>query len=276
MILRFFLSCCLTAGIGLLTASAGAAAENKKSEASLNDLSMEVTALQTIGSFKMTAAQMRKLQKLAAETAEKPRKRTPAKASAEYRQAVIALRAALVDNVDDGQIDQLSEELEELREADRPKLDDTAEITDAARRRAPEVLRLMSARQVAAYVALNAQEIHGPREVLTKALDQARDLKAKEWKEFRDTVSDEVGRLVAGIDEAKAEKIAIKVVVFLSKVRELTADDFAKQRPTLEKEARQIAGGAHPTDVLKHDLEYALAELLSNPRLAEVLKARLK
>jgi hypothetical protein len=265
--------------LALLTAAcpAPAAADDaKKDGLSLTDLSLEVNALLRMHYFKVTPSQMDRLQKLAKETAEKPRKRKAGQASDDLREALESLHGALVEDLDDDQIDSLEERLDDLREAEKPALDDDVEITDAARRRAPEVLRQLSARQVAAYIAANSDDLHDPLERLTEALAKAQELKARAWKELRDETAEEVGLLVAGLDEEKSEKVSSKALTLLSRARGLTAEEFRKQQPELEKEARRIVGDVQPTDVLRHAAEYALAELLSNPRLEAALKARRK
>jgi hypothetical protein len=62
----------------------------------------------------------------------------------------------------------------------------------------------------------------------------------------------------------------------LIQVRALTEEEFKAQRPELEKMARAIVGDLSPLDVLRHALVQDLAELLSNPRLAAAIDARLK
>jgi hypothetical protein len=261
---------------GLWAGRSAAADGPKKNQPTLTDLSLEVAALQTLHEFKFTPAQMEQLQKLAKETAEKPRRRKAGQGSEDFRAALASLHQALVDDLDDDMIDNLEEQLDGLRDAEGPELDDEVEVTAAARQRAPEVLRGLSPSQVAAYVAANNDEIQNPLERLTDALGKVGGLKPAKWKALRDEVSEEVGRLVAGLDENKSTKVADQVVALLTKARGFKAEEFKKQRPALEKEARRLVGDVHPVEVLRHTAEYALAEMLSNPRLGEALKLRLK
>src|SRR5262249_55497143 len=115
-----------------------------------------------------------------------------------------------------------------------------------------------------------------PVESLLDALDAVRSLKADEWKALRQDLADQVGRLVAGLDADKATAVGDRAVQLLIRVRALKEAEFKEQRAELEKEARQLAGEAGPLDVLRHLAEYALAELLSNPRLGQALTARLR
>jgi hypothetical protein len=262
----------LTLTAALYWVSPGGAADPP----SLNDLSMEVSALYTLYQFQLSPAQMEKLRRLARETAEKPGARQAPKASDEYRKTLGELRDALVSADDGDLIGALQEKLDELAETEKPEVDGGFEVTDAARRCVPELFRLLTARQVVAFVAAYGDQFPDPNERLLEALDKVRDLKPREWKELREDLSEEVGHLVAGLDPDKAVRVGDKVVQWLITVRALTEDEFKTQRPELEKRAREIVGDVAPLDVIRHAVEYALAELLSNPRLGEALAARLK
>jgi hypothetical protein len=263
-------------GLGGVALSALAGGPGKSPPSSLNDLSLEVSALQALYYFKITPAQMEKLKKLAKDTADDTGARLAPKASDTFRQTLLDLRTALVKADNDELIDKLQEKLEDLRDAENPELDEGFEVTDAAHRKAPEVLQFLSARQVAAYLAAYGEQFPDPLEHLLDTLGKVRGLSAKEWKQTRESVSEEIGRLAAGLDSEKADEIAEKVVQLLIQARALTEDEFKKQRPELEKTARQIVGNVGPFDVLRHSVERALAELLANPRLVAAIDARLK
>jgi hypothetical protein len=246
----------------------------KKAPANLSDLSLEVTALQTLNQLRLTPAQLETLRKLAKETAPKLSAPKELKGSEQLHKTLSALRDALLKQ-DDDKVGSLGEKLEALtsEESFEP---DGVEVTEEAQRRAPEVLRLLSARQVASYVGNDPDSIPDPLELMTDALDKVRSLPAQDWKDLRDDVSEHVGLLLAGLDDAKADKISEDVVELLIQARNMKDDEFKAQRKDLEKTARDIIGDVGPTDVLRNIVERALAELLSNPRLPAALDARLK
>jgi hypothetical protein len=268
---------CLAVALSLLCTSGLGAADGLgyDEEVSLNDLSMEVAALQTFYQLQLTPAQLEALRKFAKETAAESSAREPAKASADFRRTLTALRAALVEE-DDERIDQLQDELDDLRENEKPELDDHIEMTDGARERAPELLRLLSPRQVAAYLGGHADEVPEPVERILEALARVRDLNPKEWKQLRETVAEEVGRGVVGLDLDKISQVGDKVIQLLIHARALKPEEFKAERPELEKMAREIVGNLSPFDVLRHALLQDLAELLSNPRLLAAVEVRLK
>ncbi|HXG12751.1 MAG TPA: hypothetical protein VNK04_23535 [Gemmataceae bacterium] len=266
-------------GFALLAAgllpSGGTAQDKKAADLSVSDLSLQVEALREIHAWQMTTEQIRLLDKLARETAAKPRERKGT-ASKEYRNALLELHQALAEARNEQAIADLEEQLDQLHESENPDLDDWFDITDAARRRAPEVLRQLKVSQVTDYIALYANYISDPLDVLTEALVRVRTLKASEWKEKREEIAEEVSNLVAGLDAAKAERVNDQVITLLIKARGMKQEEFEKRQAELEKEARQIVGDLAPTDVLRHFVEYSLAQLLSNPRLPNATKLRLK
>jgi hypothetical protein len=271
------LALCLTAALGLTAYSAAVADDAKKADQlSLDELYQEVTALETLYELHFTPAQLKKLQQIAPATAAKPSDKATLKASAELRKKLIELRAALVAADDEDRIDELTEEFHDQVTAEKAELENNFEITETARAKAPEVLKMLTARQVAAYVGGMADDIPDPAELMIDALDKVRPLPPSKWKEFRDEISDQVGRLLGGLDADKAQKASDQVVQLLIIVRSLKPDEFKAQRPESEKKARQIAGDIGPTDILRHILEQNLAELLSNPRLPAAVSSRLQ
>ncbi|HLN27633.1 MAG TPA: hypothetical protein VK395_07795 [Gemmataceae bacterium] len=247
-----------------------------KKPPTLNELSMEVSALQTIYIFDFTPNQLKMLRKLAKDTAGDTGARQKSRASSDFHKILSKLRDALATAKNEELIDELQEKLEGLRDKENPDLDDGLEITDEARTHAPEVLKLLTARQVAAHVASFGTQMPDPVETLLTALDGVRELDDKKWKEFRDEIPEEIGRLAAGLNVEKGGEIAEKVVQLFIEVRSLKNDEFKARHQELEKTARQILGNIGPFDVLRHIVEASLAELLSNPRLAAAVDARLK
>jgi hypothetical protein len=257
--------------------SGGVAKEPAKTRPpSLNELSMEVAALQAVRQFQFTSAQLETIRKLARETAGPAGARQAARVSDEFQHTLTDLHNALIEGDDDERIDDLQEMLDGLRDAENPDLDDDIEVTPAARRRARELFRQLSARQIVAYLSNYGSEFPDPLEQLIASLDKVRGLEDKAWKALREELSDAVGRLVGGLDADKAGKASDQVVQLLIRTRALKAEEFKKQRAELEKEARKIVGEMSPLQVIRHVVEQDLAELLSNPRLTAALDAQQK
>ena len=243
---------------------------------SINDLSMEVVALQSLHQFQFKPPQMQVLRKLAKQTAMEPGARQAIKATEEFQRTLVNLRTALAEATNVERVQELQDKIDKLRNDQKIELDDGVVITEAASQQAPEIMKLLSARQVAGYVALYGDDFPDPLELLLDALAKVRGLKDKEWQQLRVDVSEEVGNLTAGLDADKASKISDQVVQLLIQARGLKDDEFKKQQAELEKSARQIIGNVGALDVVRHVLERSLAELLSNPRLAMAIDARLK
>jgi hypothetical protein len=246
----------------------------KDAELSLNDVGLEINAYQMLRQFEFSFGQMEQLQKWAKETAQKDRPRDN-KTSKEFAEKLREVHKAYVAN-DDERIDQLSDDMEQLRESQKPTLDDGVDITDAARKRAAEAFRSLKPRQLATYLGKVSSDAADPFDRLQGALDEVRPLKGAEWRNKRDEIADELSRLVAGLDRDKADKVNDQVVALLIRAHDLSDADFQKQRADLDAAARKIVGNVSAHDVLRNQTELSLAELLSNPRLHAALSVRLK
>lgn len=268
------MSRCLTCGLVLSILVLAPAAFGEDEEPSLHDLSMDVTALQTIYHLQLSREQMAVLRKLARSTADRGSK-SPVKNNDKVRQALVSLRDALLKPDKDERIFALLEKFAEVRDQEKVESLDDFEVTDEAREQAPRVLRMLTPRQVAVYAASLTDELPDPLANILDALSQVRGLNSEKWKELRGIISEETGRILAGLDDDKAEDIGHKVVQLLIVARGLSDDEFKKQQPELEQQARDIVGNVGPTDIIRHVLEQHLAELLSNHRLSAVLDARL-
>jgi hypothetical protein len=274
----------LLIGIMLLTVGteqgpAGEGTQKKKGsqekQVELNDLSLEVTAHQILRQFRFTFTQLDKVRQFTKEAADNGRQRLEARASKEFRGKLQELHKALVLSGDDDLIEQLSDELDDLRYEEKPFLDDEVKPTRAARRYAPELLRMLKVNQYAAFTGL-LTDLADPRDLLIASLAKGREVKGMEWRDLRDRIAAEVGRLVGGVNEAKERRLTKAATALLNKAHRLTKQQFDQQLPELEKAAREIVGTITPTQVIRNEIEYSLAELLSNPRLAAVLTVKMQ
>jgi hypothetical protein len=261
--------------LAALPAPAADAPKEKPAKDDLNALSLEVAALQLVHQLGLTADQMEAIAKLAKDAVPKELTRKPAKVSDKYRKTLQQYHDALVKG-DEDRIDELGEDLEDLRDSEDPDLDDQVEVTDEARKLAPQALKLLGARQTATFLALYGDDLPDPVEDLLAALDKSHDPAEKDWKQLRDDTAAEVGWLVAGFGKDAAGKVSDKAGDLLDRAHDLKDEDFKTRRPQLEKEAHDLAGDVGPTEVLRHILERDLAELLANPQLSAALDARLK
>jgi hypothetical protein len=269
--LRFILA----AFLSLTLSSNTLAADPQTAPSSLIDLNLEVQALLLLHKFDLTPAQLGALRKVATTAASKEVARRSDKGSGPVRQVLIDLRGALLkDKRDDDRISELEEKLADLKDVE--DLDDDVDITANARRRASDVLRLCTPRQVTNYLSDFADTLPDPLERLLEALDKAAEVSDAEWKRLREDVVDEVSWLMGGLDPKKAKLIGDKVDKWLGQVRSLKDTDFKKRRPELEAAARVFVAQVPPTAVMHHIAERGLAEMLSNPRLIAAIDARLE
>jgi hypothetical protein len=248
-----------TAVLPLFVVSLSLAVGANDAREDLNALNLEVAALQQLHQLDLTPAQLEALAKLAKDAAPKTGERKPAKVSDKYRRTLLQYR----------------EELEDLRDSEAPTLDDAIDTTDEARKRAPQALKLLGARQTAAYLGLYGDDLPDPVEVLLAALEKSHGTDEKEWKELRDATAEDVGWLLAGQDAEQVRKVGDKVTALLDRAHGLKNVEYQAQKADLEKAARELAD-VDPTVVLRHVMQRDLAELLSNPQLTTAIEGRLK
>ena len=180
--------------LALLTAASFGMPQEAKTQGKavdLNNISLEVAALQVLHDLELTPAQITALTKLARESAPKGQKREPAKASADLAKALTALHTALTKG-DDNAIGDAQEKLNALMEKEQPELDNAISLTQAAREKAGDALKLLNVRQAGNF--LSSQELTDPAEFLRSALEEVRKLKDKE-------LEDEIAMMVRAVRE---------------------------------------------------------------------------
>ena len=273
---RMILCCVIALTFDLAVNPVCPAADTKAQDAmSLSDLSMEIAALQSLHRFEFTPAQMTLIRKLAAEAAPKGEKRKEGKGSGKVRKRMLDLRDALVIG-NEARIEELEEQLADLLEEEETDIDDRVAITASAVRPATELLQSLTIAQVAAFLAKAADDVPEPAAALIGSLDVVVELKEPEWNDLAKEITDELKWQLGGLDPKRNSAIAEQAEQFLKRVRALNEKDLEKQRPELEKSARDLVARTPPTIVLHHFAERTLAELLSNPRLTAAVDALLE
>lgn len=242
----------------------------------LNSLSMEVNALQTMHQLRLDKTQLDRLGKWADESIQKDQQRKPGKASVEYREKLAAMRKALQEAKDGDLIAKLGEEIDALHQKEKPTLDDRVEITEAARKRAAEAYRLLKPGQIAAYLGQIAESVHDPLDRLLDALEEARSMNEEDWKDQRDEIADDVSRLAVGLDSARGKRMSGQIATLLTGARGMTKAEFSKRLGELEIAARKIIGDVGPEVLFRNQVELELAMLLSNPRTPNGCRALMK
>ncbi len=231
----------------------------------LNDLSLRVTAIETLYEFDFTSDQLNILRTLASDTAQKDA-RMLAKGNAKLVQGLKDLHAALMKG-DDDKIGELKDQLDELKDDDEVDLDDDVDPTDAARAKTPEFLRHVKASQIAAYLAVHAEELSDPAEQMMDSLADQRSGDSDDPEGDAQDSADDIAHLVVGLDVAKGKEISDQVVAWFKAGRELKDEEFTARKAALEESAKKITGDLPAMTVLTHWLDYEIATLLSNPQL---------
>jgi hypothetical protein len=237
------------------------------------DLSLRIEALQTLYDFKFSSDQLATLGKSGDASAAK-RARQPGKVSPKVHKVMKDLHNALADADDDERISHLQEQLDDLNDAEKVDLDDDVEITDASRHRAADLFKMLSATQIAGYIAANEDDIKDPRDLLIEVMSSSRALKGDQWETLREQTADEFGWLCAPDDANKEKQAAGKARAFLNDAHALGDAAFKSKQSDLEHQAWQLAGEIDPLRVLRSWTERGLAQLLCNPQLLAAIADR--
>jgi hypothetical protein len=261
----------LIIGLGL----AGQAPAARASETSVNDLSMLVWALQNLHDFDLTPNQLQSLKMTATDTADHHEQAPATKPPAKYVAMLNSIRDALAKD-DSDQIDELRDDIEEMKEDGGVSIDDTVVVTDAARAKVVGVIKSLSASQIAGYLAQYQDETPDPMRTLMDAAEQAHGADEATFDTVARETGEEIGTLVAGLEAAKTKPVEEKVKAWLALSRPLSDADFKAKRGELEQSARELIAEADPFVVLRHWVERDVAELLSNPQLAAAIDLRLR
>jgi len=239
----------------------------------LTTLSLEINALQALTELDLEPGQLRTVAGLAkGAAADKPAAKT-VKPSAEFVKTLKALHAALLKGEGE-RVPDLQTKIDELREKETLDLGDRVPLTDTARKRAPQFLKLLSVRQLGSVIG--DLELVGPYDRLVDAIEQVRGLSADDLNTLRDEVTEEIGRLVFGTDAKRAGELSKKAAALLDEAHDLKDADFKKQQKALEGKARSLIGRPDNLRVLGHIVEHRLAELLSNPAFAKAVEVLMK
>ena len=232
------------------------------------DLRLRADALNSLYELNLSQEQLRALEKIAGGTMTKPPPEP--KLGPKLKNALVEYCQALVKG-DDERISELADKVDELES--KADLDDPdLTITEAAKKKAPEFQSLLSAGQLANFIAMHSDDVVGPVELLVESLDEAKSDSDEDYKYLRDDVVEQMSILFHG-NSPDSDHSGEKAGAFLDKARKLSEADFKAKRKDLEEEARKLFGNLDAFTALKHWTESELAYLLSNPELPGAISA---
>jgi hypothetical protein len=247
--------------------------------ADLNIASLRIHALDTLYELDMTRDQLNALRAAATNTAS-AQHRTAVKADATLAAAFKDFQAGLLTGKDDEAVAKLRNHVAGL--ASDVDLDDDVQPTVAAMVAAPALCHRLTASQIAAFLALHADQVDDPAEMILGVLDSTRDLRsdaaansAAEIDLLIAQTASNASYLIDGTDDAKAAPLAAQITAFLKAGTALDDNTYAAQRAAREDSVKKIVGDVDPIAVLSNWMSLQLAELLSNPELPAAISATL-
>jgi hypothetical protein len=238
----------------------------------LNIASMRISALDTLYEFDLSPDQLEIFAAAIPLAAGAPR--TPPKPNEQLTDLFTKMQAALLAGKDDQQIAALRNQIIEAVNSNAIELDDAIRPTAAAHRAAQALVNKLKASQFAAFIAMHADEVADPVEMMMATVTTLHDAKSNPDmvdETLAPQTAAHVGYLVAGMDDAKAKAISEEVAGWLKAGAALSDQDFAARRADLEAEAKRIVGSVMPMEVLQHYLQQQIAILLSNPEAGRAI-----
>jgi hypothetical protein len=268
---------CGTIVLALAMLSTNAAAKKPKAAApdpetqgpALQTLSLRINTLDLLYQLDLSPDQLVAFRSAAIGAAD-TQPRANAKPNEKLADLFTKMQAALLAGTDDQAITTLRNQIVDLVNSGGIEMEDSVRPTPLARANAVGLCTKLKASQIAAFIALHADEVGDPQEIMMSALSAVRD--AKESPEPGDdpaTISQEaatsVGQLVAGTDIIKVKAIADQVTAWLRTGAAISEADLPARHAALEADAHKIVAVAGPMDVLTHWMQHQIAIVLSNP-----------
>lgn len=263
----------LLAAAGWVWIFAGPMSEIRADDAPSSDsvnLQLKVDALTSLNSLNLSSDQLASLKDICSDTAGSLSD-TPAPITNAYKIALQNMHDALLSR-DQDKIDAAEDKLGELSDAQDTDADPDVTQSDAAKTKAASFLKLLSPKQIAFYVADNADEIDDPAEVVLDAIHQCHGMDNDDFESLVQDTSEELNLLAGGANPAKPPSIGGKAARLLRKAHGLSDDDFKNQLPSLEDEGKKLVANMDSIQCIRHWMEGEIADLLSNPQLGAALK----
>jgi hypothetical protein len=258
----------------------------------VNLASLRVSAIDTIYEMDLSIAQLNLIRGLATETGDSE-SRAPGTATPQFISTLKDFQTALLEAKDDQAIAKLRNQVIDLADSPDLHLDNDIVTTARARAKSAAACSHLKASQIAAFLAIHAEEVSDPEELMMSTADGLQEMHAEAGNKA-DKVAEpagdadsaiqeaslSVGYLVAGTDDAKAHAITQQVSQWLRASDKLTDAEFAARRQSMEDSAGKIIGDVTPMQVLNNWMLEQMAILLSNPQLPqaidEIVKCRMQ
>jgi hypothetical protein len=232
-------------------------------------LEQEVAALTTLNDLILTKDQLVALRGMIADSAGTSAA-PPAPITDGYKAALQTLRTTLLGK-DQTKIDDAQDKADNLEDTQDTDSDAEVDQSEPAKDKAPGVLAMLSAKQVANFISQNADDVDSPMDLLLDALHHVQGLTRENFISVREDTAEQIGVFYGFSHPGKPLPIVAKVNRFLVRVHRMPADQYHSQQSSLEEEARQLIGTPDPIPCLRFWMENDLADLLSNPQLGQAL-----
>jgi hypothetical protein len=243
---------------------------------SVNELHLELDVLSALYDLSATPEQVKAIAGMAEKTASKKKVGDTTHPGPQYKSALVELRDAYVKK-DDNAIATAQDTLDNMEEKMDNVPDPKVEITEEARRKVDEMIKLFSPGQIAEYISARSDDAPDPAGMLVAAIDDVQGEDARKFAKTRERMANEAAAALGGIDLGGDHKtVHDDVTAFLNKVHGMSDDDLKSKHGDLEREAKELGTIKDPLESISNWIQRDMVRLLSNPELPEAIAAMQK
>jgi hypothetical protein len=245
-----------------------------------SDLALWVSAGDSLFDLNITLDQLEKLQALASNTAGKvvEAQANEIDETAAQEAACVAVLTNLRDALeadDRAKIIADRNQLEDMEDNLEADFSPDVPLTGAARNKAGAAMKLFTTTQIAQYIGQHGEDVPDAGETIVQAMNESRGWPEADFGPYRTQVAEQVAALVGGLKPAVDAPVRKNVLDLLNRAHGLSDDDYAQQQGDLERQAREIGKSVSSALEVRHWMEWEMADLLANPKLPDVLSARI-
>ncbi|HEX4125325.1 MAG TPA: hypothetical protein VHY37_11410 [Tepidisphaeraceae bacterium] len=239
------------------------------------NVELQVAALNALHDLSLTPEQLRTLRGLVAPVADPTASEPAAKGSDAYQAALKSLRDAIIAG-DAQKAADAEQKVDQLRADEHLDVVTTVPITDSARQKSADALKLLTASQIAGYLGDRGDEVPDAAQTIDDAMDDSRGKSDADYAAIRDEAADQVALLMCGLDKTKeSDQVRQQVDDLLERAHQLTDAKYKKQHGELDTQARKLVGDLDAFAALRNWMQREMADLLSNPELPAMIDAQL-
>jgi hypothetical protein len=256
--------------VGVVACAWGSARGDSADDSRASDVAMEVEVLRALSDLEATGDQVQQIGDAGTEAVGKARAEDTdaidktADGDRFVQTVLLGLRGALISG-DSEKIDSWEKQMGDVEQETAISLAPRIKPSQKSLGEAEKIVRGFSGQQIAGFIAQRSEEVPDPVDLMEAAMTQCRGMKDDDFKQFSADVAEQIGVLVGG-PGPRANRVAADVMPMLRFAHAMPDDTFESRRADLDDEVKKLLK-ANSTMVLRHWVDWEIAEILSNPQL---------